>query len=42
MWGDASRPERKAEVLVRMLADPTVAAAGSVDVSAPDAPAVTP
>lgn len=42
VWGDAGRPERKAEVLVRMLADPTVAAAKAVDVSAPDAPAVTP
>ncbi|WP_432526100.1 cell division protein FtsQ/DivIB [Kineococcus mangrovi] len=42
VWGDAGRPERKAEVLLRMLADPTVDSAQRVDVSAPDAPAVTP
>ncbi|WP_170127087.1 cell division protein FtsQ/DivIB [Kineococcus rhizosphaerae] len=42
VWGDDSRPERKAEVLVRMLADAQVASAKSLDVSAPDAPAVTP
>jgi cell division protein FtsQ len=42
VWGGPDRPERKVEVLLRMLADPTVAGAKSVDVSAPDAPAVTP
>lgn len=42
VWGDDSRPERKAEVLLRLLVDPDVAAAETVDVSAPDAPAVTP
>jgi len=40
VWGSAERPERKAEVLQRMLADPVVAAAAEVNVSAPDAPAV--
>jgi len=42
VWGSAERPERKAEVLQRMLADPTVAAAAEVNVSAPDAPSVVP
>ncbi|WP_432562787.1 cell division protein FtsQ/DivIB [Kineococcus sp. SYSU DK003] len=42
VWGDASRPERKAEVLLRLLADPTAAEATTLDVSAPDAPAATP
>lgn len=42
VWGGAERPERKAEVLERLLADPSVASAATVDVSAPDAPAVVP
>ncbi|NAZ88317.1 cell division protein FtsQ/DivIB, partial [Kineococcus indalonis] len=42
LWGDASRPERKAQVLLRLLEDPVAAAAQSIDVSAPDAPAVRP
>ncbi|ABS04661.1 Polypeptide-transport-associated domain protein FtsQ-type [Kineococcus radiotolerans SRS30216 = ATCC BAA-149] len=42
VWGDDSRPERKAEVLLRLLADPTASAGSVLDVSAPDAPAVTP
>ncbi|WP_432541192.1 cell division protein FtsQ/DivIB [Kineococcus sp. SYSU DK002] len=41
-WGDDGRPERKSEVLLRLLAEDAVAGARSVDVSAPDAPAVTP
>lgn len=40
VWGSAERPERKAEVLLRLLADPDVAGASEVNVSAPDAPAV--
>ncbi|WP_432534829.1 cell division protein FtsQ/DivIB [Kineococcus arenarius] len=40
VWGDASRPERKAQVLLRLLQEPAVAEAAVVDVSAPDAPAV--
>jgi cell division protein FtsQ len=42
VWGDDGRPERKAEVLLRLLQDPTAAQAATIDVSAPDAPAVTP
>ncbi|MFD0483726.1 cell division protein FtsQ/DivIB [Kineococcus sp. GCM10028916] len=42
VWGDDSRPERKAEVLLRLLQDPTAAGGKVLDVSAPDAPAVTP
>uniref|UniRef100_UPI003D7E93B0 cell division protein FtsQ/DivIB n=1 Tax=Kineococcus sp. SYSU DK005 TaxID=3383126 RepID=UPI003D7E93B0 len=42
LWGDASRPERKAQVLLRLLEDPAASAAASIDVSAPDAPAVRP
>nr|WP_240897660.1 FtsQ-type POTRA domain-containing protein [Kineococcus vitellinus] len=41
-WGDASRPERKAEVLLRLLQEPAVAAADEVDVSAPDFATATP
>ncbi|MFB9378893.1 cell division protein FtsQ/DivIB [Kineococcus gynurae] len=40
VWGGADRPERKVEVLQRLLADPDVAGAERIDVSAPDAPAV--
>ncbi|WP_432494206.1 cell division protein FtsQ/DivIB [Kineococcus auxinigenes] len=40
VWGDAGRPERKAQVLLRLLQEPEVAEAAVVDVSAPDAPAV--
>ncbi|NAZ84438.1 FtsQ-type POTRA domain-containing protein, partial [Kineococcus sp. R8] len=40
VWGGVDRPQRKAEVLERLLADPEVAAAERVDVSAPDAAAV--
>ncbi|MGI4895816.1 MAG: cell division protein FtsQ/DivIB [Janthinobacterium lividum] len=39
VWGDSARPERKAEVLLRMLADPTARTAAVIDVSAPDVPA---
>ncbi|WP_432496221.1 cell division protein FtsQ/DivIB [Kineococcus gypseus] len=42
VWGDAGRPERKAQVLLRLLEEPEVAGAEAVDVSAPDAPAVRP
>ncbi|WP_432521609.1 cell division protein FtsQ/DivIB [Kineococcus sp. SYSU DK006] len=41
-WGDASRPERKAEVLLRLLQEPAVAASSAVDVSAPDFATTTP
>jgi cell division protein FtsQ len=40
VWGSAERPERKGEVLQRMLADPDLGSATVLDVSAPDAPAV--
>jgi len=40
VWGGTDRPGRKAEVLQRLLADPEVAKAQRVDVSAPDAAAV--
>ncbi|MCI2239707.1 FtsQ-type POTRA domain-containing protein [Kineococcus sp. TRM81007] len=42
VWGDAGRPERKAQVLLRLLADPAASTAAAIDVSAPDAPAVRP
>jgi cell division protein FtsQ len=42
VWGDDGRPERKAEVLLRLLQDPTASRGSVLDVSAPDAPAVTP
>ncbi len=40
VWGDAGRPERKGQVLLRLLQEEEVARAALVDVSAPDAPAV--
>ncbi|NIZ92757.1 cell division protein FtsQ/DivIB, partial [Kineococcus rubinsiae] len=40
VWGGVDRPQRKAEVLERLLSDPEVAQAQRVDVSAPDAAAV--
>ncbi|WP_432547767.1 cell division protein FtsQ/DivIB [Kineococcus sp. SYSU DK004] len=41
VWGGVERPERKAEVLQRMLEEEDVASAQRVDVSAPDVPAVS-
>ncbi|WP_369053525.1 cell division protein FtsQ/DivIB [Kineococcus terrestris] len=41
LWGGAERPERKAEVLQRMLQEEDIASTRRVDVSAPDVPAVS-